>query len=326
MKLSLSTNWCNRRIDSGEEIADLALSLGFEELELGYHTTPQQAKGFKARLDAIPVGSVHAFCPVPISAPQGYPELYSLASFDEEDRKMAQIQVKRTAAFAAEMGAKTVVLHAGRVLCDTWFKRNRPKKRRREGLKMVEVFKGELTALVPELERLGVTLALENLPYFEGFPDEAETAAILEQFKGAPVKAWFDTGHHRVRMCNGWIGEKEEGKSKSEIVRTDRPSGKGERLTVNSGRLRNEQHLEEDSSATSHLLTPLTSYIGMHLNDVVDKTDDHLAPGFGKVDFAALKPMAETVRHVVFEPNAEVSEAALRNGVAYIRGIWGERS
>ena len=39
MKLSLSTNWCNRRIESGEEIADKAMELGFTELELGYHTT-----------------------------------------------------------------------------------------------------------------------------------------------------------------------------------------------------------------------------------------------------------------------------------------------
>jgi len=287
MKLSLSTNWCNRRIESGEEIADLALSLGFEELELGYHTTPQQAAGFRRRLGTMPVGSVHAFCPVPISAPQGYPELYSLASFDEEDRKMAQIQVRRTAAFAAEMGADTVVLHAGRVFCETWFARNRPKKRTREGLRMLDVFKTELAALVPELERLGVTLALENLPYYEGFPNEAEMAAILEAFKDAPVKAWFDTGHHRVRECNKWLPS------------TFSPTA--------------------PSPFTS---SPFTPYVGMHLNDVVDVSDDHLAPGFGKVDFAALRPLAEAVRHVVFEPNAQVSEAALRNGIDYIKGIW----
>jgi len=304
MKLSLSTNWCNRRIESGEEIADLALSLGFAELELGYHTTPQQAQGFKTRLDRIPVGSVHAFCPVPVSAPQGYPELYSLASFDVEDRKMAQIQVKRTAAFAAEMGAATVVLHAGRVMCPTWFARNRPKKRAKEGRKMLDVFKGELALLVIELERLGVTLALENLPYYEGFPDETEMAAILREFEGAPVKAWFDTGHHRVRECNGWLEPSEKGKVKSEKLRTD-------------------QSLGENKSVTSHpsLLT-FSSYQGMHLNDVVDVNDDHLAPGFGKVDFAALKPLAESVRHVVFEPNAQVSEHALKNGIAYIRRIW----
>jgi len=280
MKLSLSTNWCNRRIERGEEIVDLALSLGFNELELGYHTTALQAKGFKARLDEMPVGSVHAFCPVPISAPQGYPELYSLASFDEEDRKMAHIQIMRTVQFAADMGADTVVLHAGRVLCDTWFNGNRPKKRAREGRKMLEIFMTELGALVPDLERLGVTLALENIPYYEGFPNEEESAEILKWFKNAPVKSWFDTGHHRVRECSGWL-----------------PSG--------------------------FRLMPFDCYAGMHLNDVVDVTDDHFAPGFGKVDFPALKPLAESVKHIVFEPNSHVAETQLASGVEYIRSIWG---
>ena len=71
MRLSLSTNWCNRRIDDGRAIADKALELGFEELELGFHTNIRQVEGFRARLGQIPVGSVHAFCPVPLSAPQG---------------------------------------------------------------------------------------------------------------------------------------------------------------------------------------------------------------------------------------------------------------
>ena len=123
MKLSLSTNWCNRRIDDGREIAEKALSLGFEELELGFHTTALQVDGFKAMLDRIPVGSVHAFCPVPLSAPQGYPELYQLATLDEEGRRMAVLQVTRNVNFAAEMGADAVVLHAGRVAFDRLFDR-----------------------------------------------------------------------------------------------------------------------------------------------------------------------------------------------------------
>ena len=95
MKFSLSTNWCNQRLNDGEAIAEKALSLGFEELELGYNTTPEQVPGFRKMLDRIPVGSVHAFCPVPLSAPQGYPELYQLASLDEEARKMAVLQGSR---------------------------------------------------------------------------------------------------------------------------------------------------------------------------------------------------------------------------------------
>jgi len=203
MKFSLSTNWCNRRLASGEEIADTALALGFEELELGFHTTVEQVRGFKARLDQIPVGSIHAFCPVPLSAPQGYPELYLLADEDEAARGLARVHVKKNVEFAAEMGADAVVLHAGRVMCRGFFHRWDVKRRVKRGRKRIEVFKCELDALLPVLEKNKVTLGLENLPYLEGFPAEWE----LKDLVGEWVKPWLDTGHDYVRRVNRWISD-----------------------------------------------------------------------------------------------------------------------
>ena len=200
MKFSLSTNWCNRRIESGEEIADKAMELGFEELELGFHTTQFQVKGFKARLDRIPVGSVHAFCPVPISAPQGYPELYPLASLDDDARAIARVHVRKNVEFAAEMGADAVVLHAGRVMCRGFLRRWDMKRRVKRGRKLVEVFKRELEQMVPVLEKNKVTLGLENLPYLEGFPAEWE----IQDLVGDWVRPWLDTGHDFVRRMNHW--------------------------------------------------------------------------------------------------------------------------
>lgn len=203
-RLSLSTNWCNSRIQSGEEIADKALELGFGELELGYRTTEFQVRGFKSRLDKIPVGSVHAFCPVPISAPCGYPELYSLASFDQTERRMAKIHVLRNVEFASEMGARALVLHAGRLPRQSFLGIGRAFFRRRNAKKMLELFRRELDSIVPFLESAGVVLALENLPYFEGFPGYAELKALLDVFEGSPVKGWFDTGHEAIRRRRGW--------------------------------------------------------------------------------------------------------------------------
>ncbi|MCR5413509.1 MAG: sugar phosphate isomerase/epimerase [Kiritimatiellae bacterium] len=312
MKLSLSTNWCNRRMESGEEIADAAAALGFDELELGFHTSVQQVAGFRNRLDSIPVGSVHAFCPVPISAPHGHPELYSLASFDPEARALARFHIAKNIDFAADIGADTVVLHAGRVWFTSFFRRNftsavlceslekakgnvadkkhakllarAMKLRRSRGAELLELFKAELAPLVPLLEKRGVVLALENLPYLEGFPDESEMAALAAEFSSSPVKAWFDTGHHRVREMHGWLSD-------------------GFSSTVP-----NEE---------------FWSFIrGMHLNDVVDFNDDHLPPGEGKVDFAALARLASGVKHVVVEPNASVRTEALAKGVAHIKSIW----
>lgn len=200
MKFSLSTNWCNRRIEAGEEIVEQALDLGFEELELGFHTTDLQAKEIAALSSRIPIGSIHAFCPVPISAPQGYPELYHLVDFDEETRKLAAIYVKRNIQFAASVGADTVVLHAGRVACRGFFSRWDLRRRVKRGRKLVDIARRELEGLLPELERNHVVLGLENLPYLEGFPAEWE----LKDLVGEWVKPWLDTGHDFVRRVNQW--------------------------------------------------------------------------------------------------------------------------
>ena len=280
MKFSLSTNWCNRRIESGEEIADKAMELGFEELELGFHTAQEQVKGFKARLGQIPVGSVHAFCPVPLSAPQGYPELYLLASLDDDARAIARVHVRKNIEFAAEMGADALVLHAGRVMCRGFFSRWDMKRRVKRGRKLVDVFKRELDQMVPVLEKNRVTLGLENLPYLEGFPAEWE----IQDLVGEWVKPWLDTGHDFVRRVNRW------------------PSDAQDILNL--------------QPSTSNL-QPL----GLHIGDS-QGGDDHLPPGEGKVDFAALKAMAENARHVVFEPAANVREADLRKGIEHLRKTW----
>ena len=314
MKAALSTNWCNQRIESGEEIADLALRMGFDALELGFNTSAFQIEGFKKRLGDISVGSVHAYAPLPISAPCGSPELYSLASANENERALARLYLTKTVEMASSLGADTVVLHAGRISLSSFFEKRMSSgflhsklsdmeydvtrapylkalgraisRRKKRAEKVFEIFKAELEAFMPVLLKNGIVLALENLPYLEGFPDERESAALIAHFKDAPVKAWFDTGHHHIRMKHGWVDAE-------------------------------AQRIVDELSANGYIR-------GMHLNDVKDYFDDHLEPGGGSVDFAALSSMAKNVRHIVFEPKSHVSEEALSNSLANLKALFSD--
>lgn len=312
MRFALSTNWNNGRLDDGAAIADEALALGFDALELGFRTTPEQLAGFRRRLGQMPVDSVHAYCPVPVGAPTGHPELHQLAHPDETERALASLLMRQTIACAAELGARVVVTHAGYVDLDGLFVNcgtpalrhllkgrdgredpDRPAYRRRlaralarrkaRGAKLLDAFRRAFDGLVPDLERAGVTLALENLPRLEGFPNADEGERLMRDYAGAPLRLWFDTGHARVRECHRW------------------------------------------SAPAAEVAARVGAHVcGMHLNDVADFHDDHRAPGGGKVDFAALKPLARRDVLRVFEPHAPVPPAALAASLEAIRRLWGE--
>ena len=312
MRFALSTNWNNDRLDDGAAIADEALSIGFDALELGFRTQPEQLAGFKSRLDQIPVDSIHAYCPVPLGAPSGHPELHRLASRDPDERALARILLKKTLACAKDLGAKVVVTHAGYADLDGLFVNldsevlrkllrlkdgkedpERPvykkylakalARRRKRGRKLLDIFRGELDIILPEFQKAGVTLALENLPRLEGFPNAEEAEILLKDYADAPVRLWFDTGHARVRECHRW------------------------------------------SDGVAAIASRVAGHVcGMHLNDVKDYHDDHRQPGWGKVDFAALAPLARRDILRVFEPHAPVTADELKASLAAMRALWAQ--
>ena len=312
MRFALSTNWNNDRLNDGAAIADEAIAIGFDAIELGFRTQPEQLAGFKSRLDQMPVDSIHAYCPVPLGAPSGHPELHRLASRDPDERALARILLKKTLACAKDLGAKVVVTHAGYVDLDGWivnldsevlrklltlkdgkedidkpvYKKYLSKalvRRRKRGQKLLDIFRKELDILLPDFQKAGVTLALENLPRLEGFPNAEEAEALLKDYTDAPIRLWFDTGHARVRESHKW------------------------------------------SDGVTAIATRVAGHVcGMHLNDVKDFHDDHRQPGWGKVDFAALAPLAKRDILRVFEPHAPVTAEELKSSLVTIRKLWSE--
>ena len=284
MKFALSTNWCNRRLNDGAAIADEAEALGFDALELGFRTQPEHLPGFRSRLDRMPVESVHAYCPVPVGAPSGHPELYQLCSDDQNERALARMLLEKTFACAADLGAKVVVFHAGYADLTTFFGNlftTARKLRVKRGRRILDAFRCEFDALKPSLESKGLTLALENLPRLEGFPALDEAQALMREFEGAPLRLWFDTGHALVRETHAWSGE------------------------------------------SVHMAAELLPWIcGMHINDVKGPEDDHQEPGWGNVDFARLTFLAKRDILRVFEPHSPVAPEDLKNALAYMRNMW----
>jgi sugar phosphate isomerase/epimerase len=63
---------------------------------------------------------------------------------------------------------------------------------------------------------------------------------------------------------------------------------------------------------------------GFHLHDVEFPGQDHLPPGKGAIDFAALKPFVKPEHVKVFELHPSTTVEELRAGVAHVKSLWGE--
>lgn len=308
MKIGISTNWNSKRHEGGDAIVDEALELGFDALELGYNLDEVQAKDIKLRSESgdIAVDSVHCYCPVPIGAPHGYPELYLLASLDEDERVMARINIERVMDFTADMGAKVMVLHAGRIFLNSLFSRlntytladaigaeggndgarytklleKAGKRRAARAQRYFDSFCLSLETMLPRFEELGVTLALENLPSIEAFPDMPEMLMLKERFDTPALAYWHDIGHGQVREFFGW-------ERHADVVET---------------------------------LLPFTA--GTHIHDAQPLLDDHLPPGTGEVEFKDMKAFAADRIVKVFEPAQDVPPDELKKSLEFVRNAW----
>lgn len=282
MDLALSTHWNASRHATGEAMIEEILALGLDRVELGYDLRMDLVPGVRNMVasGAVRVGSVHNFCPVPVGAPQGHPELFLLSDTNRRTRENAVTYTLRSVELAAEMGARTVVVHGGRVdmrhltpklisLCHKGRRNSRSYERtwdklltRREkrAPKHVDLLCASIEELLPSLQSANVAIALENLPSWEAIPSEVEMERIAERFNSPLVRFWYDTGHGFIRDNLGFACS-----------------------------LRWLQRLRG-------------CLAGMHLHDCIPPDRDHLMPPEGRIDFRLLKDCVEPATLLVLEP------------------------
>lgn len=301
MNFTLSTNYLSERVRHGEALVEKVLSLGFSGIEAGYLLSEETVEGIIRSRETTDfrVSSVHAFSPVPFGAPYGYPELYALASPDEDEQAMAVIHLSKTLETAVRLNASKVVYHAGRISFrrfgfryksklaelmpghDSYAKRLESERRIRakSSPKYIDALSSGLDKLLPRFEKERVALCLENLPSFEAVPDTEEFVLLHSRFPS--LRHWHDLGHAAVRENYRW----------------------------------------DNAVETARKLFPFTA--GIHIHDVCGLDEDHCAPGKGIVDFEAYRFYADDADIAkVFEPKPGVSEAELKTSLNFLSGLW----
>jgi sugar phosphate isomerase/epimerase len=156
---------------------------------------------------------------VPPPAPAGNPELFLLGSTDAVERRLACMLLLRTLDLAVSVGAEAVVAHAARArmpdltrrVADRlrsgrppgWWARftERRLKARRdaEAPRCLDALRRSLAEVLPAFDRAGVALCLENLPSWEGVPNETEMFDLANEFGTPALGYWHDIGHGQVR-------------------------------------------------------------------------------------------------------------------------------
>lgn len=272
------------------EIADL----GFSHVELSHGIRITLVPGILKAVDegVIKVGSAHNFCPLPTGITQAAPNLFEPSAEDSREHDQWLRHTKRSIDFAAQMNARVLVLHLGRVeffignpadkldayaekhqgvdlTADAKYKRllEAALKRLRNCMppywERVKVSIEEVRAYAAER---GVALGFENREKFDELPlDDDFEKLIYGVTQPNTVGYWHDTGHAEIKQRMGLLKQREH-------------------LEKHAGRL-----------------------IGFHLHDVDAEGRDHRPVGAGTVDFEMISSFWKPHHLLVLEFSPRLS-------------------
>jgi hypothetical protein len=211
------SSWCRLPPDSPADFGRLASDLGAPSIALDATVTTAWLAELLSGRDtrALPIEAIESPCPRPRGDRPA-----RLASPDKDERREAIAQTLATIEVAEKTQARAVVVRLGRLdVKDGWretvraFQRGtwKPATAREQLAERAKMSTRSLDfmrfGLEPVLERAGaagVSIALVNRARWFELPDDAETAVLLEDFRGAPLTAWFDPAAAHAREVLGY--------------------------------------------------------------------------------------------------------------------------
>lgn len=298
----VSTCWRSRSITDGGKLARAVAELGVNAFEIDYRLSAEALRGLLhacGELDITPL-SIHAVCPAPPHKEnKAVAEAHLLCDADEGERRKAVEDIAGTIRLAGEIGARAVIVHAGKVsmesvTCDLQRMFDEGNINTGDGRHFVNELKikrlsergstfDQLLRSLDELnsvaESLNVDIGLENRYYLREYPGFEEMAIIFMRMSGSRIKYWHDTGHAQVQE--------------------------------NLGITPHDAWLREFSA----------ELIGVHIHDV-DGYQDHDPPpagGRGSVDFEMLKQYLKPDIIRILEMRGDISFARAQASVDWLK-------
>jgi sugar phosphate isomerase/epimerase len=282
------------------EISDL----GFEYAELSHGIRLTLVPGILEAVDKgdIKISSLHNFCPLPMGVTQAAPNLYEFTSENSNDRDLAIKHTQKTLEFATRVKARTVVLHLGSI--------------------EMKDYTGKLAGLLEQagqIPRKFQVLQQDALRAREGkkekyFARMKETLRkILPEAESRGLTLGCENRQALEELPLDGDFEQFLRDFQSPAVAYWHDTGHAQ-IKENLGAIEHVRFLQA--------LAPRLA--GFHVHDVLFPARDHMAPGTGSIDFAALKPFVSP-RHIkVFELNPSLPPEAVRAGIAHIKKVWGD--
>jgi sugar phosphate isomerase/epimerase len=277
--------------------------LGFEYAELSHGIRLSLLPGIIDAVDAgeIKISTLHNFCPLPIGITHAAPNIFKFTSTDNRERENAYRHTIKTLDTAQRLKAKLVVLHMGAIEMKDYTDRlldmveegqkETPKYRKlcEEAEEKRESKKEKHQAFAYDILR-----RLEEEAGMRGLMLGIENREALEEI---PFETDFPALFEEFT---------------SGPVRYWHDTGHAQ-IKENLGFIQHTMHLESVAEKLA----------GFHIHDVEFPGGDHRPPGKGMIDFASLKPFVQPDHIKVFELHPSLKPEQLREGVDYLKSIWG---